>query len=153
MDTLCAACELAASAGWGDFRKLAITEYTQFRKSGGDAFVGFSIPHSGEDSFGHLSPVCPGEYCVVLGYESGEIQTTLYDSRGEVVSWNVPWSVTEPLKLNSFETTISDSPWLEPGEGKALLLAVDMVTRKLQELGEHPTDAYFAVPDWVLHYE
>jgi hypothetical protein len=153
MESLCAACELATSAGWSDFRKLAVNEYTQFRKAGGEGFVALWIPHAGEDGVGHLSAVCPGEYCVIFGYESGEIRTTLYDSKGEVASWDLPWAVTDLFMLDTFDTSIAKAPWLEPGEGHALILAVDIVARKLQDLGEDPTDAYFAVPDWVLHYE
>ena len=150
---MCATCELAKSATWQDFEGKIRTEYANFRSSGGQGFIGFQIPHSGENSAGHLDIHCPGLHSVIISFDEGETSVTIFDEDGDFENFQIPWQDPHPTNRSLDLLSYVALPWLTPTEATSVFIAAERVTSTLRALGEEPINAWFATCDWIMDYE
>jgi hypothetical protein len=149
----CSTCSLASTATWKDFRNMVLREYLLFRAAGGEAFIGFWIPHTGTSAHGHIEQICPGDFSVILGVEEEECCLSIYRSDDHMTcayfSWDLPWH-----RIQWEDSPQDCNPdWVREGEWVAVNLAVDMAITELYKYGVSPVDAFFTSPDWVMHYD
>ena len=149
----CSTCSLASTATWQDFKKMVLRQYLLFRAAGGEAFIGFWIPHTSELPGGHLHPSCPGEYSILLSVDDGENCLTIYRSDEQLscsyIPWGIPW---QRIEWDDFPSDC-DPNWVGDEEWVAVNLAGDLAVSELSKYGVDPIDAFFTSPDWVMRYE
>jgi hypothetical protein len=149
----CSTCSLASTATWQDFRDFILGQYLLYRAAGGDAFIGFWIPHTSQLADGHIYPNCPGEYSILLSVDDGESCLTIYNSEERIccsyIPWDLPW---QRIELDDFPLSC-DPDCVRDDEWAAVILAADLAVAELSKYGVSPVDAHFTTPDWVMHYE
>ncbi len=153
MTHLCATCELANTATWEEFEREIRDQYAAFRKAGGEAFIGFWIPHTAEDKEGHRYAHCPGSYSLILGYFEEESSLSFFDEEGEIETITIPWQDMDPARETNVFLNYEDRPWLDPREANSVEIAARKAVDMLRNLGENPTNAWFTEADWVMNYE
>jgi hypothetical protein len=153
MDHDCATCLLAESATWDDFEQKIRDEYSAFRKEGGQAFIGFWIPHTAEDQDGHRYVNCHGSVSFIVAYDRGETTMTFYDEIGEIETITIPWQDVTPGRLDGDLQKYIEQPWLETCEAYSVLIASRKAVQMLASLDEDPGNAWFATADWIKEYE
>jgi hypothetical protein len=151
--TDCSTCSLAFTATWQDFKNMVLRQYLLFRAAGGEAFIGFSIPHTSKFADGHLHPSCPGEYSILLSFDDGENCLTIYRSDEQVTCTYIPWDAAlERMELDDFPSDC-DQNWVGKEEWVAVNIAGDLAVSELSKHGVDPVDAFFTSHDWVMRYE
>ncbi len=149
----CATCFLAESATWEDFETKIRDEYSAFRKAGGEAFIGFWIPHTADDAEGHRYVNCPGSVSFIVAYDRGETTLTFYDEVGQIETLTIPWQEVTPGRLDEDSQMYLEQPWLDSGEAYSVLIAARKAVEMLEKLDEDPGNAWFAMADWIKEYE
>jgi hypothetical protein len=146
----CATCALALASTWDDFRKKVLSEYEAFRKAGGEAFVGFKIPHTRRDSTGHMFVCCPAEYSLIISVEPKATSLHIQEGKVEVASLFFPWAAAESFLPSADVYGFIEPSWSNRGEIPAVLLAVEIAIRRLIGLGVVTVNAGFVEADWIL---
>lgn len=149
----CSTCILAATSTWDDFRRKVISEYEGFRRAGGQAFVGYRIPHSTIDELGHIEANCPGDYTFIISLEGEETSLLIYEGRREVSATYLPWEATHWIDPVEESFGLRDGVWFSREERSAICLVVEIAVSRLQAFGVEAIDAGFVTADWVLDYD
>jgi hypothetical protein len=150
---ICETCELGNAATWDDFERKVRDQYSEFRKAGGEAFIGFWIPHTGEDQEGHRYVHCPGSYLLILGYSDEESSLTFFDEDGEIERITIPWQDMDPDRKTKVFLNYEDRPWLDSREANSVEIAARKAVDMLRNRDENPINAWFTDVDWVMNYE
>lgn len=149
----CSTCILAATSSWDDFRRKVISEYEGFRRSGGQAFVGYRIPRLTIDDFGHLEATRPGDYAFIISLEGSQTSLFIYEGRREVSATSLPWEATQWIEPVQKSFGLQDDVCFSREERSAICLVLEILVSRLQAFGVEAIEASFVTADWVFDYD
>jgi hypothetical protein len=148
----CSTCSLASTATWQDFKNLVLRQYLLFRAAGGEAFIGFWIPHTDKLPDGHIEPICLGEFSVLLSVDDEESCLTIFKAEKQMACFYIPWEQPRNRKKSVDFPFGFATDQVRSDEWFAVKLAADLAISELSKFGVDPVDAFFTSPDWVMRY-